>query len=95
MSAIYNRFVKLDNFAQPAAKINFGGVDKIYTAPGALLSIFMYSFLIYVAIYSFLQMIYFNWYEVQVYRVEQSRSQLQQVRINMQEKDLDMNIGLF
>ena len=50
MSAIYNLFVKLDSFAQPVAKINFGGADKIYTAPGALLSIFMKSFLIYVAI---------------------------------------------
>ena len=50
MSAIYNRFKQLDSFAQPVTKINFGGVDKIFTAPGALLSIAMYSFLIYVAI---------------------------------------------
>ena len=49
MSAIYNRFLKLDSFAQPVAKLNFGGEDKIYTTPGALASIFMYTFLIYVA----------------------------------------------
>ena len=45
--------LKLDSFATPVATINLKGEEQIRTAPGAIITIITYLFLLYVSYQSF------------------------------------------
>ena len=49
--------LKFDSFATPVATINLKGNEHIRTAPGAVVTILTYLFLLYVSYQSFMLMI--------------------------------------
>ena len=69
MSFIANKLLWFDSFATPVASINLNGNDKIATVPGACFTIITQSFLLYLAVLSFLQMTNYDNNKIQSYSV--------------------------
>ena len=83
--SINRQFLKVDSFSTPVATINLKGEEMIRTIPGALITICTYSFLLYVATQSFIEMIGYQNNKIQSYDVDLPRLKLQDIRANMHE----------
>ena len=83
--SLYSQFRKVDSFSTPVATINLKGEEMIRTIPGALITICTYTFLLYVATQSFIEMIGYQNNKIQSYDVDLPQLKLQEVRANMHE----------
>ena len=71
--SLYRQLQKVDSFSTPAATINLKGEERISTIPGVIITICTYTFLLYVAVESFIEMIGYQNDKIQSYDVSLSQ----------------------
>ena len=90
---IVQKFRRFDSFAGQASGLNFKGEQKMYTIPGAIISIGLSIFLLNIAVRAIIDMVSFDEVTIQNFRVEQNEAAMAQKIIDLTENHFDMAIG--